>query len=461
MKRAGQSCRVEQVPLNGQVAWAGDASHVLGLNDDVPASGAIRYTCNKNFFLHGSANNYCLGGAWTSDIPKCIAKCELRKISSIAHVTQCTRNINGVTVNIPRCGSNDLVDIGTEVRIVCQNGYRQATPYAQITVCQSDGWSRPIAPCRQICGEEGAEGSPYIIGGEVTNNTKVPWHVGIYRLKRLQNDQPEFICGGTILNPKVIISAAHCFWDSLSERAHPPELFRIVAGKFYHKFNDARESNNFQVLSVAQIHLPDTYYDVEALYADDVAVVILEKYIEFKSYIAPICIDYDLFHEDRIVPSGTYGRVAGWGLEQSNGNPSDKLKTIELPVVDRIKCRKELSLSFRPFLTSDKFCVGEKHLGVGLCLGDSGGGMVFAKDPKSFKPVYYLRGIVSTGPNHRGSCDSNEYTLFTNVAYFSEFIKRFDEANRPEYVDIVPDVEEPPVQPIATKAPTKQPSQGT
>lgn len=354
-------------------------------------------------------------------------------------MTQCSRKINGFRVNVEPCGSNDLVDIGTEVRIVCQKGYRQATPYEQVAVCQSDGWSRPISPCTQICGEEGVDGLPFIIGGEIANNTKVPWHVGIYRATQRRNAKPDYQCGGTILNPKVIISAAHCFWNSLNEKMYPAKQFKVVAGNFYHKFNDLRESNNLQVLDVVSIHYPDTYFDREGLFADDIAVLVVRKFIEFKSFIAPICIDYSLQNEDRIVPSGAIGRVAGWGLEKSGGRPSDRLKMIEVPAIDRRECRKQLSRNFRPFLTSDKFCAGEKNQGIGLCLGDSGGGLVFMGDSDNNRPVFYIRGIVSTGPNNGGSCSSNEVTLFTNVAYFSEFIKRIDEANRPEYIDIVPD----------------------
>lgn len=375
-------------------------------------------------------------------MPNCQPKCDMSAISSFSHVTHCSIKSNDGNVVFPRCGAFDLVEPGTEVRIVCQRGYQSTLSIDQITVCLADGvWSRSIWPCTQICGEEGPEGTPYIIGGELTNNTRVPWHVAIYKF-RYDNVEPAYICGGTILSAKVVVSAIHCFWDAFNDRVAPINEFRIAAGKFFSHFNDPRERNSFQVLNVAEIHHPPEYDHVDGHYGSDIAVVVLEKHIEFRPHIAPACINYDLPYEEKVIPADYIGRVAGWGLEKAKGDPSDRLKMIELPVIERRKCSRSVSVNFRSFLTGDKFCAGFKDYGVGLCEGDSGGGLVFVEDPDAVKPVYYLRGIVSVGPNLEGSCDSNEYTLFTNTAHFADFIRRHHYANRPEYANIVPDSED-------------------
>lgn len=432
--QSATNCRITELPANGQTMLQGENPHPLRVDDVVPEYGLIKYTCNGNYHLVGSETSYCASGEWSSTVPNCHAKCALRRISSITYVTQCSKKVNGVNTFVTRCGINDLVDPGTSVKIVCEKGYQPVAPHEQITSCQRDGsWSRPVAPCAQICGEEGPSGVPYIVGGEVTNNTRVPWHVGVYRM---ENDEPSYICGGSILSPKVILSAIHCFWNDLEATIHPEREYRIVAGKFYREFNDPREKNNYQVLNVEKINYPSEYEHKEGLYANDVAVVIVKNHIEYKTHIAPICIDYDLDHDEKVVSAGSVGRVAGWGLEHSGGRLSDTLKVIEIPVINRDQCRQGFRRAFQPFMTSDKFCAGQRNQGVGLCQGDSGGGLVFAKDPFSEKTVYYIRGIVSTGPSHDGSCDSNEYTLFTNTAHFAAFVMSYDYANRPEYVDL-------------------------
>lgn len=62
--------------------------------------------------------------------------------------------------------------------------------------------------------------------------------------------------------------------------------------------------------------------------------------------------------------------------------------------------------------------------------GDSGGGLVFPKQIGQ-KTLYYIRGIVSTGANKASSCDNDKYTTFTNTAFFTEFILRYEVENRP------------------------------
>lgn len=86
----------------------------------------------------------------------------------------------------------------------------------------------------------------------------------------------------------------------------------------------------------------------------------------------------------------------GWGLEQSNGVPSNVLKKIELPVVNREQCKQRSSPEFASYITSDKFCAGYLN-GASVCQGDSGGGLVFTSSGQ--KKVYTIRGIVSTGGN--------------------------------------------------------------
>lgn len=174
------------------------------------------------------------------------------------------------------------------------------------------------------------------------------------------------------------------------------------------------------------------YNDYEGLFANDIAVVVLSKFIEFKLNVAPACIEEYKF-DDKIVQPGLIGRVAGWGLIDPNGDTSSTLKQIDLPVIEREHCSKIFNQDFRPFFTSDKFCAGYLT-GIGVCSGDSGGGLVFPKRIND-KTVYYLRGIVSTGQNKGGSCDKDAYSLFTNTAYFWDLIEHHIIANRPTIVN--------------------------
>lgn len=408
----------------------GEKPRQLKLNDIVPTFSRIRYTCNTNHYFDGVETNWCLSDKWQiATVSDCKPKCAASRVSSISYVTQCSLEVNGISEDVT-CRSGDMVDPGTEARIACQTGYRSSVREQEL-VCQADGnWDKQAFPCSQICGQEGASGTPYIVGGVQTKNSKVPWHIGIYTLTDL-NAEPTYICGGSIVSAKVIVSAIHCFWDPTTRQLNPVEQFRIVAGKYYSRFNDGREKNSFQVMHVSNIYYPEEYQHGHTFYDHDLAVVVLDKHIEFKSHIAPVCLEYNLGPEERFVEPGWMGRIAGWGLESEGGSVSDALKMIELPVVGRSECLEKVPLTFQPFLTGDKFCAGKQYEGIGLCTGDSGGGFVVPKKVNG-KQYFFLRGVVSVGQNNKGNCDSNQYTLFTNVNHYVEFIKRHIEANRPE-----------------------------
>lgn len=114
-------------------------------------------------------------------------------------------------------------------------------------------------------------------------------------------------------------------------------------------------------------------------------------------------------------------RHIGWGLNQTNGVPSDVLKKIELPVVGREECIEKSTPEFESYITADKFCAGYLN-GASVCQGDSGGGLVFAR-PNRREKVYMLRGIVSTGGNkgtlNAQSCHTAVQSVFDNFFGFN------------------------------------------
>lgn len=139
-----------------------------------------------------------------------------------------------------------------------------------------------------------------------------------------------------------------------------PAEFEIVVGKYFRDFN-ATESHECQYFKPSKIKIHDTYFGFSGNYDADIAIVTLNKPIIYKPHIAPACLDLDLksIAEKQAPPHGKLGLVAGYGYTEVDGKPSDKLKKIELPVVDVRKCKEEAPDTFKPFVTSDKFCAGE------------------------------------------------------------------------------------------------------
>lgn len=270
---------------------------------------------------------------------------------------------------------------------------------------------------------------PYVIGGENVNITKVPWHVGIYS-NIIDKNHFTQICGGTIVNAKIVLSAAHCFWDTSESNFFKPSNFKVAGGKYYRDFY-RMEPIKPQTMDIESIIFKQEYNDYAGYYALDIILLVLNDYIQFNSFIKPICLEYNLNFNEQQVQPGLIGRVAGWGLESSDSRTgSPNLKVIDLPAIEYNECKRKLSAELLPFITGDKFCAGYTN-GHSVSRGDSGGGLVFPKQIGS-NTVYFLRGIVSSGASKAGSCDNEKYTLFTNVQYHIKFISFYESLNRPQ-----------------------------
>lgn len=159
----------------------------------------------------------------------------------------------------------------------------------------------------------------------------------------------------------------HCFWDKSEGAAYNTDAYEVVVGKSFRQY-EAREEYKPQFFEIQDIFFIDGYNDYASFYANDIVLIILNKYIEFHSFIVPVCLPQNLQYHDKVVPVGWIGTVAGFGLTESNGQPSRILKKIELPVVSREECREKSSPEFANFITPDKFCAGYLT-GASVCQG--------------------------------------------------------------------------------------------
>lgn len=251
----------------------------------------------------------------------------------------------------------------------------------------------------------------------------MPWNAAIYKER---NSVFEHQCSGTILNARIILSAIHCFWDEESVGGQfNASLYRVKVGKTFREYDDTRETTKVQSFSVRKISDFDLI-TLKAAYSGDIAILLMDNFIEFGAYISPICIDYDLKYANRLedfVPEGRVGMVAGWGLEQSDGKPSPVLKKLEMSVATQEECTNATELD-----TVDEFCARSLHRAAGVCHGDSGAALVFPEEENGITK-FFIRGFVSA--NTVTSCDFEKYSKFTNTAIYLDFIKRHEIQYRP------------------------------
>lgn len=146
-------------------------------------------------------------------------------------------------------------------------------------------------------------------------------------------------------------------------------------------------------------------------YNDDIAVILMERQIQFTGFIRPICLwvgDGD--------PGVLKGTVAGWGKNENGGVYNENIPTkLEIPIIQSNgKCYQENYLLAK--IGSDKsFCAGRE--GVGVCQGDSGSGFIVRHNSR-----FYFKGIVSSSLNDPSGCYTENYAIYTDVTKYKSFI---------------------------------------
>ena len=210
---------------------------------------------------------------------------------------------------------------------------------------------------------------------------------------------------------KAVLSAAHCFYDTLRKKPLSARNAQISMGRY--DLEDIAEDGaaNYNVDNLI-VH-PDYNDHSIASHDADIAILLSQRQIDYSSYVRPAC----LWISDNIV-DGVKATVIGWGLTESD-TLSASLKETSLQIVNQDTCKQDPD--FRNIVTPRKICA----FGINSipCKGDSGGGL-FIKT----KDRWYLRGIVSETLTNFGSktkCDATKFATYTDVPKFYSWISNY------------------------------------
>ncbi|XP_060870975.1 modular serine protease-like isoform X2 [Metopolophium dirhodum] len=276
--------------------------------------------------------------------------------------------------------------------------------------CQSNGlWNNQLYRCIPYCGKVYVGNKVLIDNGKKALVGTAPWNAGVYQLNK-ENFNYDLICGGSIIAPNLVVSAAHCFWQKgISNRILVNDgLYRIAVGKYARDLTVI--DNDFtQILNVEIIYLNEGYFGPNGFHADDIAVIVLPNRVSISNGVSPVCVDWNSKYT---IPNGAQGKIVGWGKTEK-GLSSLILLEASLPYINHDSCRSLYTNGFETFVTVDKFCAGSA-LGQGVREGDSGAGLTFLHTSS-----YYLTGVVSVkDPN-----TNNSIAVFTDVKHHIQWIR--------------------------------------
>ncbi|XP_068910164.1 modular serine protease-like isoform X2 [Tenebrio molitor] len=277
-------------------------------------------------------------------------------------------------------------------------------------ICQSDGtWNREQLRCIPDCGVADLEVAPLIVNGWITEQGKFPWHAVLFTL---EEGNWTFTCGGSLITERIVLTAAHCTWNSYEE------ILRIGLGKHYSDYY--KEEDYAQIVNISKIIRQPAYQDLAGNYGSDIAILVLTGSVDFSPVIRPTCIDWNLDDITEHLSHNKLGLIAGMGVTENN-TFSTRLRGTYLPVIESGHCIEKQKKDFKKYISFTSFCAGWEN-GTGVCNGDSGGGLVFPSEQNPNK--FTIQGIVSVSPRRPGTsfCDPNYYTVFTKVGMYVRWI---------------------------------------
>ncbi|XP_028932595.1 plasma kallikrein-like isoform X2 [Ornithorhynchus anatinus] len=245
-----------------------------------------------------------------------------------------------------------------------------------------------------------------VVGGTKSAPGEWPWQVSLHVKKSTQH----LLCGGSIIGPRWILTAAHCF-DGLNL----PALWRVYGGIL----NQSTIDENTPFSRVQEIIIHSQYKVLNS--GHDIALMKLESPLNFTDLQRPICLPTP---EDTGVTLANCW-VTGWGYSRENGEVQAILQKAKIPVISNLECQERYP---QHKVTSGMVCAGYKDGGKDACKGDSGGPLAC-----KHHGVWHLTGVTSWGEGCARKDHPGVYTRVAEyVAWIQENTQTRDEPASPE-----------------------------
>jgi len=249
-----------------------------------------------------------------------------------------------------------------------------------------------------------------IVGGSEAPVGAWPW-AGILGQPSGGSNSFVVVCGATLVSPRHLISAAHCFPDNGSNR----RITHVRLGEHdISKTSDDARGTPLDV-PVARVAVHEGYSNVSL--KNDIAVITLRRAVTFNARISPVCMPDALRNTNNLERRFSSMNVIGWGATVNGGRTVNALMQAEVPLVGSQECdRAYASVQRIRIGRRDQICAGRGL--IDACSGDSGGGLLVEAGRNA---AWTLAGVTSFG----AECGSETMPgVYTRVDNFLPWIRR-------------------------------------
>lgn len=246
------------------------------------------------------------------------------------------------------------------------------------------------AACTQDTGEDleqVSETNDPIVGGKVSVDGAWPGAVAVYK-------SGYQACGGTLVAPSWVITAAHCVTASSATGG----FSKIVIG------TNKLTGSGGETRSVDRAFRHERYSSS----AQDNDIALIHLSTPSTKPVAKIISSAQLSQ----VTAGATTTVVGWGTMSEGGYTSNDLREVDVPIIADSTCR---SYSGYSRVTANMICAGYTQGGKDSCQGDSGGPLFQKIDGQNVQI-----GIVSWG---LGCARARSPGVYTRIGNYLSWLK--------------------------------------